>query len=86
MPHTALVRFVFAGCLAATLAAGCAAHGRPRYYGYSSWDIVRRDPCRYEEYRRFAARHENPEKRRRFVERLAREGCSLDRDDYRDRW
>jgi hypothetical protein len=35
-----------------------------------------RDPCRDEEYPRFAADHRNPEKRRRFVERLAREGCS----------
>ena len=38
--------------------------------------IVRHDPCRYAEYRRFAAYHRNPVKRRRMVERLAYQGCS----------
>jgi hypothetical protein len=61
-------------------------------YGYDrdddrdeAWEIVRRDPCRYEEYRRYADNHKNPEKRRRVVERLARDGCSLDRDRDHDR-
>jgi hypothetical protein len=72
--------------------AGCEA--RSRYHrghgdGYGdrddAWDIVRRDPCRYDEYRRFAAKHENPEKRRRVVEQLARDGCSRDRDIDRER-
>jgi hypothetical protein len=43
-----------------------------------AWNIVRNDPCRSEEYRRYAAEHKNPERRRAFVEQLAREGCSLD--------
>jgi hypothetical protein len=66
--------------------------GYGRRHGYydedrdEAWEIVRRDPCRHEEYRRFADDHKNPEKRRRFVERLAREGCSLDRDRDRDRY
>jgi hypothetical protein len=51
----------------------------------AAWDIVRRDPCRYDEYRRFADEHKNPEKRRRFMHRLAREGCSREREYYRDR-
>ena len=53
-----------------------------------AWDIVRRDPCRYgryDEYRRFADDHKNTEKRRRFVEQLAREGCSRERDIDRGR-
>ena len=45
----------------------------------SAWEVVRNDPCRYREYQDFAREHKNPEKRRRFAERLAREGCS-DRD------
>jgi hypothetical protein len=54
-----------------------------------AWSIVRRDPCRYDEYRRFARRHENPNKRRRVIEQLAREGCHHDRRDhvvYRDQY
>ena len=50
-----------------------------------AWEIVRRDPCRYDEYRRFAEKHKNPEKRRRVVEQLAREGCSRERDVDRGR-
>ncbi len=48
-------------------------------YGYRydrAWSIVRHDPCRYAEYRRFAAYHRNPVKRRRMIERLAYNGCS----------
>jgi len=41
-----------------------------------AWTIVRHDPCRYAEYRRFAAYHRNPVKRRRMIERLAYQGCS----------
>ncbi|MBI3769979.1 MAG: hypothetical protein HY271_16020 [Deltaproteobacteria bacterium] len=55
---------------------------------HEAWEIVRRDPCRYEEYRRFAENHENPEKRREVVWRLAREGCKHERDydyEYDDR-
>jgi hypothetical protein len=44
--------------------------------GYASaWDVVRDDPCRLNEYRRFAAEHENPRRRSRFLERIARDGC-----------
>ena len=65
---------------------------RDRYrYGGSdrTWQIVRNDPCRWDEYRRFASEHENPVKRRRFAERLAREGCEGDRHGpygYDDRY
>ena len=65
-------------------------------YGYDhhydrAWRIVRNDPCRYSEYRRFAAYHRNPVKRRRVIEQLAYHGCSrparyhygYDRDYYR---
>jgi hypothetical protein len=84
------VSLVLLGCL--VVAAGCV-DGR---YGYDrgrrgfyradpAWEIVRNDPCRYEEYRRFAERHKNAEKRRHFVETLAREGCGRDRaDPYRN--
>src|SRR5687767_14783023 len=41
--------------------------------GVSSWDIVRRDPCLSREYREYASDHKNPNKRARFVDRLARE-------------
>lgn len=51
-----------------------------------AWRIVRNDPCRYEEYRRFARRHENPNKRRRVIEQLAREGCHRDRVVYREHY
>lgn len=44
-----------------------------------AWEIVRRDPCRADEYRRFAAKHKNPERRRAAVWRLAHEGCSHER-------
>ncbi len=77
-------RAVFAVLLFAAVVstAGCVA--RHDYYGRrghemddrDAWDIVRRDPCRYEEYRRFAEDHTNPEKRRRVVWQLARDGCS----------
>jgi hypothetical protein len=55
-----------------------------------AFDIVRADPCRYDQYKEFAREHKNPNKRRRYVERLAREGCHgddrrSDRDDDRDR-
>ena len=43
----------------------------------TAWDVVRNDPCRLEAYRRYAARHENPNKRAQFIQRLAREGCRL---------
>lgn len=46
------------------------------YYEDAAWDVVRSDPCRSEEYARYARRHQNPNKRRRYLERLAREGCS----------
>ena len=74
----------------AALAAGCIADGR---YGHartrtyprdSAWGIVRSDPCRYDEYQRFAQANSNADKRSRFVERLAREGCSFDREDRSD--
>jgi hypothetical protein len=74
--------------LAALAVAGC----DPRYghrdpYGRrerqmddrDAWEIVRRDPCRYEEYRRFAEDHKNPDKRRKVIWRLAHEGCSRER-------
>jgi hypothetical protein len=56
--------------------------GERRLTDDDAWEIVRHDPCRYEEYRRYAARHKNPTKRRDAVWRLARDGCSLDRHDY----
>ena len=77
----------------AALVAGCVADGRYGYGPYgrtrdyqriSAWEIVRRDPCRYDEYQRFAQDHANPNKRARFVERLARDGCSIDRQDRSD--
>ena len=55
-------------------------------YGGSAWDIVRSDPCRHEEFVDYARRHENPNKRRRFIERLAREGCSQRYGGYDDRY
>ena len=99
---------VFAALLFAAVVtvAGCAPrHGyyeRGHYDAYGrrthemddrdAWEIVRRDPCRYDEYRRFAANHKNTEKRRQVVWRLAREGCSRApayddqrSDDYDDR-
>jgi hypothetical protein len=51
-------------------------YGGGGYGGDAAWEIVRRDPCRWDEYVRFAERHKNPNKRQRFAERLAREGCS----------
>ncbi len=74
-----------------SVVAGCVVdrHGRysrnERRERDDAWDIVRRDPCRYREYEDFAHEHKNPEKRRAFVERLAREGCSRrsDHSDYR---
>jgi hypothetical protein len=51
-------------------------------YGRSAWDVVRRDPCRMDAYRRFAAEHKNPYKRQRFIERVAREGCSYRHSYY----
>ncbi len=78
MIRRALLALVLAG-----VAAGCAP--RP-YYGYrremtdrDAWEIVRRDPCRYDEYRRFAQAHKNPDKRRAVVWKLAHEGCSAQR-------
>jgi len=73
----------------AVVAAGCVMdpYGHPRMVGYdrddATWDVVRNDPCRYDEYRRFADEHENPEKRRRFAEQLARDGCKQERRDQR---
>jgi hypothetical protein len=75
--------------LVAISVTGCAP--RHRYYDpyghrtehrmtdHDAWEIVRRDPCRYEEYRRFAENHKNPEKRREVVWRLAHEGCKRER-------
>jgi hypothetical protein len=40
-----------------------------------AWHVVRNDPCLMHEYREFASEHKNPNKRARFVRRLAREGC-----------
>jgi hypothetical protein len=58
-------------------------YGHARLVGYNrddaTWDVIRRDPCRYDEYRRFAKKHKNPEKRRRFAEALARDGCERER-------
>jgi hypothetical protein len=59
-------------------------YDRP-YHRDRAWRIVRNDPCRWHEYQRFAAKHENPNKRRRVVEQLAREGCWRDRVAYRHR-
>ena len=75
-------------------------YGEPYGRGYEqrhemddrdAWEIVRGDPCRYDEYRRYAEKHKNPDKRRAAMWRLAREGCSRprayddDRDDRYDR-
>ena len=78
-----LIRVGLAAVLA--LMAGCVVQSggnylRGGYYGNSSWDIVRRDRCRYEEYRQFAEDHENPDEREQFIKKLAREGCSLERE------
>ena len=87
--------------LATIAVGGCGPRHRYYYederYGYGhhrmddrdAWEIVRNDPCRYDEYRRFAAKHENPDKRREVVWKLARDGCShpnqyYDRDYDRD--
>ncbi len=48
-----------------------------------AWAVVRHDPCRYAEYRRFAAYHRNPVKRQRMIERLAYEGCQRPHRYYR---
>jgi len=65
---------------------GIAACAPRPYYGYDrqmtdrdAWEIVRRDPCRYDEYRRFAHEHKNPDKRREEVWRLAHDGCAATR-------
>jgi len=65
---------------------GIAACAPRPYYGYNhqmtdreAWEIVSRDPCRYDEYMHFANKHENPDKRREVVWRLAHEGCSANR-------
>jgi hypothetical protein len=81
-----LIRAVLAVLVLAALATpGCAPDYGHRGYAHrgaedDAWNIVRSDPCRYEEYRRFADQHRNPERRRAFVEQLAREGCSRDHD------
>ncbi len=79
--------------VATSVLAGCIVDDRGyrrRLHHDDAWDVVRNDPCRYEEYRDFARDHKNPEKRRRYVEYLAREGCSRkysrDRDDRYDRY
>ncbi len=72
--------------LAAVATAGCAP--RHDYYGRhgremddrDAWEIVRNDPCRYDEYQRFAHEHKNPDKRRQVVWQLARDGCSRERE------
>ncbi len=77
-------RAVFAVLLLAAVATAGGCVPRHDYYGRrahemddrDAWEIVRRDPCRYDEYRRFAAEHKNPEKRRQVVWQLARDGCS----------
>jgi hypothetical protein len=46
-----------------------------RDYDRHAWRVVRNDPCLLHEYREFASEHKNPNKRARFVNRLAREGC-----------
>ena len=51
------------------------AYDRGHRHGRSAWSIVRSDPCLSNEYARFAREHKNPNKRARFIERLAREGC-----------
>ena len=74
--------------LGTAFAAACA----PRsHYGHhhemtdhDAWEIVQHDPCRYDEYRRFAAEHENPDKRREEVWRLAHEGCAAERQRQQD--
>ena len=73
--------------LACLAAAGCIRdpYGYGRYAREdAAWAIVRDDPCRYAEYERFAHDHKNPEKRQRFVETLARDGCKSDRHHDRD--
>jgi len=79
MSRPALTRLLLAACI--LVVPGCV----PRYGSHhemtdhEAWDIVRNDPCRYDEYRRFAHDHENPDKRRTEVWRLAHEGCSRER-------
>jgi len=82
------IRIVTAAVVLAALTAAACSPEYSRRSGYrryhsddEAWDIVRNDPCRYDEYRRFADEHKNPERRRDFVERLAREGCSRERYD-----
>jgi hypothetical protein len=53
--------------------------GAQEFDDRDAWEIVRRDPCRYEEYRRYAEKHKNPDKRRKVVWQLARDGCSRGR-------
>ena len=75
-----------AACLLGVPALSAVADAHPyhryetRYseYGHHdrAWRIVRNDQCRYDEYRRFAAHHQNPVKRRRMIEQLAYHGCS----------
>jgi hypothetical protein len=44
-------------------------------YGGSAWNVVQSDPCLADAYARYARKHENPNKRARKIEKLAREGC-----------
>ena len=86
MMKKTLTTLGLAACLLGvpTLPTVADAHTYPRhevrYYEYGhhdrAWRIVRNDPCRYNEYRHFAAHHRNPVKRRRMIERLAYHGCS----------
>ena len=81
----------FAGCVDEDGHRGYQRDGGRRSYerrhtddaALDAWDVVRADPCRRSEYEEFAREHKNPENRRRFAERLAREGCSR-RSDQRD--
>ena len=81
----------FAGCVAEHGHGGYHRDGDRRPYerrqtddaALDAWDVVQADPCRRREYEAFAREHRNPEDRRRFAERLAREGCSR-RSDQRD--
>ena len=86
-----LMKIVPAVLLLVVLAAAGCAPEYSRHHGYGrryssddAWEVVRNDPCRYEEYGRFAAEHKNPARRREFVEQLAREGCSRGRYGYDD--
>ena len=75
---------LLAGCVAEDHHGGYYRRGVVRRYPDSAWEVVKNDPCRYREYQDFAREHKNPDKRRKFAERLAREGCSDRERDTRN--